>query len=62
MQAAPPPIPEVQISDFKFSTSERWKQCPECKEWIWHDWNGKEFYHRIKCSKTNGIVYRADRE
>lgn len=28
---------------------------------VWHDWNGKEFYHRIKCPKSNVIVYRADR-
>lgn len=61
MQAAPPPLPEIQVPDFVFSTSEQWKQCKECGEWIWHDWMGKEYYHRIYCSKTNGTAYRADR-
>lgn len=54
-------LPVIDCPDFRYSTSERWKLCPECKEQVWKEFTGHEYYHRISCSKSNGIRYRADR-
>ena len=33
-----------------------WDKCPECDRSIWKEPKG-EFYHRLVCSKSNGIGY-----
>jgi hypothetical protein len=37
-------------------SKDRWPICEECGKEIWHEMN-KEYYHTLKCSKSNGIGY-----
>lgn len=58
-KAAPPTPPkEVQVPDFSRRPERRWEMCPECKTEIFIEANGRQYYHKLKCSKSNGIDYR----
>jgi len=35
---------------------ENWQRCAECGKEIWSEF-GKEYYHLLACSKSNGIGY-----
>ena len=42
--------------------SENWKICQECRESIWkNEWGTAEFYHKLDCSKSNGIGYGSEK-
>lgn len=58
--AAPPN--ETQVADFSSKHERHWQQCPECKEEIFVEANGKTYYHRIACRHSNGIRYGKDRD
>lgn len=53
-------LPEKQVADYRQAKT-RWSRCQECGEEIWTDHCGRQFYHRISCSLTNGIRYKKDR-
>jgi hypothetical protein len=38
-----------------------WSKCEECGMEVWADFKGK-FYHRLKCSKSNGTGYYKDEQ
>lgn len=60
----PTPPKEVQVPDFKKTagnTGRRWEKCDKRKEHVLIEVNGKTYYHRITCKKSNGIRYGKDR-
>lgn len=63
MTATPAPLPEQQVSDFKKTEgkSRKWSTCKECKEQVWTEYTGEQFYHRLSCKKSNGVRYGKDR-
>ncbi|MGE3550583.1 MAG: hypothetical protein AB7I29_11885 [Geobacter sp.] len=46
------------MPDFSKRPERRWEMCPECKTEIFIEANGRQYYHKLKCSKSNGIDYR----
>lgn len=55
------PPKEVQVQDFSKKPERHWRKCSACKEEIFVEANGKEYYHRITCKKSNGVRYGKDR-
>jgi hypothetical protein len=49
--------PEVKLGRF----GKYWERCPECKEDIFHEVNGKEYYHKLACKHSNGVGYGGER-
>jgi len=38
-----------------------WYKCPDCEEEVFHEENGKSYYHLLKCKRSNGIGYGVER-
>lgn len=63
MKPLAPPT-EVQVPDFKPAkpaTGRRWEKCDKCKEQVLIEVNGKTYYHKLTCKRSNGINYGKDR-
>jgi hypothetical protein len=52
------PPKEVQVADFKRTSERKWLKCDKCKYEILKDPNGREYYHALKCPRSNGVDYR----
>ena len=52
------PMPEV--SGVRM-VGKQWYKCPECLNECFHEVNGKVYYHKLSCSKSNGIGYNDER-
>jgi hypothetical protein len=49
-------------TDIKLGRSGRsWRGCEECGCFVLHETNGKTYYHKLKCSQSNGIGYDDER-
>lgn len=47
-------VPAVKVAAKVIGS--HWEVCEECGRKVWLEF-GKEYYHRLKCSKSNGIPY-----
>ena len=57
-----PEVVAIPTEPIFYRTPERsWNVCKECNEPVFREATGKEYYHRIVCSKSNGVVYKKDR-
>ena len=54
------PKPITSSTTVKASSGKGWSVCEECGREVWDDYSGT-FYHRLSCSKSNGIGYGDER-
>jgi hypothetical protein len=55
-------LPVVECPEVKLGRSGRyWHDCMECGNNVLHEVNGKSYYHKLSCSKSNGIGYNDER-
>ena len=56
-----PPEPPVVSKIGAKMIGKQWYKCPECLNECFHEVNGKVYYHKLSCSKSNGIGYGDER-
>lgn len=51
----------LDVPEFGGGNARDWKACTECGCLVLHECNGKQYYHKLECSESNGIGYDEER-